>query len=362
MSGSVAPAFRPAPGETRAVVTGIGIAVPTAASPADLLAARSRLGAGQPRAGAGPDWFDPVSVLGQRGWKYLSPATRFLLGATARALAAARLEPGAYEDTQLAVAAGTNFAANPVLARFDAAVLAEGSDALSPAEAPNFSVNMPASHAAAKHGMRAFSLTLTNPVVAGLEALLALTRALGTGRAAAGLAGATEEMPDVPVRDDAGEGACALAVESEKGARERGAGALAEIAGGFCRFLPHPAETAASTQGSARLASALGDPLTALVTAAGRGAQGDPIPFIVCCDDPELAGRLTRYCTERCAAAGVTLTPVAGYLGGDGAFFSVSPLLQLAGLITEHGHGLVLGTAPHGNLAAVLLRPARPAA
>ena len=51
------------------------------------------------------------------------------------------------------------------------------------------------------------------------------------------------------------------------------------------------------------------------------------------------------------------------YLGAAGEFGTVSPLLQLAGLLTEFGGGLVVAADPLGPVAAVYVTPApdRPA-
>jgi 3-oxoacyl-[acyl-carrier-protein] synthase II len=333
------------PGGRRVAVTGIGLVSPVAGSPADLAAAS------RPRPRPGPDaqrpWFDPARYLGPRGWKYLSPATRYLLAAADSALAGSGLDTAARPAEQMAVVTGTNFAASPVVARFDRVVLTEGSQALSPAEAPNFSVNIPASELSVRYGMRGFNLTLTNPMVAGLEAILTLASAVRAGRVTAGLAGATEEPPE---DDAASGGACCFVLEARDGAPAR-----TELAGGFSRFLP-PGD--GKMPSAALLAAALGDPLRALVA----GHRDGPLPFAVCgAALPRAAGAdswLPGYCADVCASAGVSLDPRA-YPGHRGEDFTVSALLQLAGLAADHGHGLVVCASPHGHVAAVYLREGR---
>src|SRR5207248_717085 len=125
-------------------VTGIGLVCPGGASPTELLT--------NGRPDGGTDWFDPERYLGRRGFKYLTPATRYLLAAANLALEDASLEDWAgYPSETRAVVAGTNFAAVPVLDQLNRIIVDEGADALSPAQAPNFSVNIPASHVSLRH-------------------------------------------------------------------------------------------------------------------------------------------------------------------------------------------------------------------
>lgn len=340
------------------VVTGTGLVCPPAGS------ARELVGAPVAAGGGDDGWFDPVPDLGRHGWKYLSAATRFVLAAASRALADAGLptEPRALAaagDAGLpgataGVAIGTNFAAARPLARFDRTVLEEGAHALSPAEAPTFSVNIPASQVSLRYGLQAFNLSLTNPVVAGLEAMLTLAAAIRSGRAAAGIAGATEQLPDLPAAHPAAsEGACCFLLEPAARAHVRGARPAAELAGGFSRFLPggpeHPPPAEADSPAGGRWAAALGRPLTRLLT-----GNAGKLPVAVL-PGPFAAGPLLAYCTAVCELLGVELVGV-DYPGADGSLFTVSPLLAVAGLIEEHHRGLVICASGHGHVAALYLR------
>ena len=116
-------------------------------------------GAGRVRAeevGEGGSWFDPTEHLGPRGWRYLTPATRYVLAAAGLAMKDAGFDPAALPDNQVGVAIGTNFAAAPVVGRFDDVVAEETAAGISPAEAPAFSVNIPASQISMRHALRAF--------------------------------------------------------------------------------------------------------------------------------------------------------------------------------------------------------------
>lgn len=319
------------------VLTGTGLVCPEAAGVPQLLAAG-------PARGDEQGWFDPVPYLGARGWKYLSPATRYLLAAATLAVADAQLRPAELPDESMGVMVGTNLAANPVVSRLDRTVIAEGADLLSPAEAPNFSVNIPASHISMRYGMRAFNVSLTNPVVAGAESVIRLASAIRRGRAQAGIAGATEERPE---DGWASEGACCFVVERDEHAVTRGAGAdrRAALAGGFCRFVP-PSATATGWE------RAVGRPLRDLLTGPRRPA--DPLPYAGPAGCGEFGRQVDQYCRGVAERCGVTLQG-RRYLGDDGRYLTASPLLQVAGLVAELGRGLVVAASPHGHVAALRL-------
>jgi 3-oxoacyl-[acyl-carrier-protein] synthase II len=341
--------------EPRIVITGTGLVCPEASSVAQISAPSPPADNG---AAIDGDWFDPVPYLGRRGWKYFSPATRYLLAAASRALAESELPTGP-EAPPTGVAVGTNFAVDRPVAHFDRTIIDDDAEAISPAEAPGFSVNIPASQISLRYGMRAFNLTLTNPVVAGMEAMVVLAGAIRTGRAVAGVAGATEQAPDLPtVHPAASEGACCFVLERAADARARGAAPHAEVVGGFSRFIPprelcRPQPETPRTAPAGSVAAVVGRPLAALVA----GHQG-PLPLAVL-SGPVDATRWRRFCATACGHVGVPVVDT-DYLGGDGRHFTVSPLLAAAGLVGQHGCGLVVCTSPHGHVAALYLRRADP--
>lgn len=310
-------------------------------------------GAGWVRAaepGTDSGWFDPTEHLGPRGWRYLTPATRFVLAAAGLAMKDAGFDPAALPDDRVGVAIGTNFAAAPVVGRFDDVVAAESASGISPAEAPAFSVNIPASQISMRHGLRAFNLTLTDPMVAGLEAVLTLRAALRAGRAVAGIAGATEERPGpgaarVVGAPFAGEGAACLVLERAEDARDRAAPPGPELAGGCSVFVGHLADR------PERLAAAVERAVGPLLADAGE------LPYAPPAGSFPLRDRVDEACRQAAERAGVTLVPVE-LPGQTGSEFTVSPVLQLAGLAAGPGAGLLLAVGPHGHLAGVRLRPA----
>jgi len=324
------------------VVSGIGLVCEAATSVPELLAATNG-GARFDAADHRDNWFDPVAHLGTHGWKYFTPATRYLLAAAGLALADAGIDPSTRNPDTMGVIVGTNFAAHAVVAGMDQVVIDQGAHALSPAEAPNFSINIPASQISMRWAMRAFNLSLTNPTVAGMESLLMLAAALRRGRAQAGIAGAVEQYPGNDVHATASEGACCLTAELLPDVRRRDGVARAEVVGGFSRFLP--------TSSRDRSAD-LGRVFDTLVDAARPG----PLPYVSLSGTSTSTEQLDTLCAERLSQAGTTLDRHE-YLAIGGEQFTVSALLQVAGVIAEHGAGLVVATSPHGHIAAVLLRP-----
>ena len=324
-----------------ALVSGVGLVVPGAESPAELV----RAGDAARTGGRAPaeDWFDPVRYLGRRGWKYLSTPTRYLLAATGGALGPAESAGAPAAPDRAAICLGSNHAVSAMHAAMDATLRAEGVRGLSPAELPGFSVNTPASWLSIVRERRGFSVTLTDPLVAGLQALLLAAQAIRAGQVDDVLAGATEETP-APGRA-AGPvtgGACVLALRAVTPA---GAPALAEVCAGVSRFLPRRA----------------GGPDPAALAAAGAAVArlappGTDLPYAFC--GPEGTAPVDAAIRAALSERGVTVLD-RRYPGADGSAGTVSPLLQFAGLLHEHGGGLVVAAAAEGHLAAVPTRPAR---
>jgi hypothetical protein len=324
---------------TAAFLSGVGLVVPGAGSPAELVSA--------PGLAPADGWFDPVRHLGRRGWKYLSGPTRYLLAAASQALgpAGAVGEPRPAPD-RAAICLGSNHAVSAMHAAMDATLRAEGVRGLSPAELPGFSVNTPASWLSIVRERRGFSVTLTDPLVAGLQALLLAVQAIRAGRVDDVLAGATEEAPPAGRTEAAVTGgACVLALRAlwEPGSQ----GGLTEVCAGVSRFLPprsggpDPAAVAAAAAAVARLVP-----------------PGADLPYAFC--GPVATGGVDAAVRAALAERGVRVL-AARYPGADGGAASVSPLLQLAGLLHEHGGGLVVAAAAEGHLAAVPAWPYDPA-
>ncbi|MEU3465614.1 beta-ketoacyl synthase N-terminal-like domain-containing protein [Streptomyces sp. NPDC006733] len=314
-------------------VTGMGLLAPGVRGPGDLT------GSGAPHpAEADQDWFDPVPYLGRRGWKYLTPATRYLLAAANEATGRRQGDgpPPGHDADRFGVCAGTHHSITALHARLDRSVREEGTAGLSPAELPGFSVNMPASQLAISLACRAFSVTLTNPVVGGLDAVLFAMSALRRGRADRVLATATEDA-------DASAGTLggAAALLLDRGADP----AAAELTGGTSRFVPRSAGG--------------GWEHGALTAAVGRVAAPhttDQVVRYAFCGSAETAP-VDEAVQEAFAACGVPVKPTA-YTGSDARFGTVSALFQLIGLLHEPGPGLVVAVADDGHLAAVTVRGA----
>lgn len=176
--------------------------------------------------------FDYRTELGPRGYKYLPPAAQYLLAAVKRAVAASGDGLTPVPPEARAAAVGTNCAASALHAEMDRTIIDAGADALSPATAPYFSINLFGSRLATEHGLKGFNLTLTTPRAAGLEAVQAGCRSAARGRAHWLVAGATEERvdPKEPGADRAEAGAVALVLEPAAALAARGGRALGRCA------------------------------------------------------------------------------------------------------------------------------------
>ncbi|MEV5974981.1 beta-ketoacyl synthase N-terminal-like domain-containing protein [Streptomyces sp. NPDC051921] len=341
------------------VVTGVGLVTPWP-DPA------RRLGPGRPEPAA--DWFDATAELGPRGHKYLPPGARYLLAAGRRALRAAGVDavgvdaagPDAAGDrTAAAVAAdrrgmvlGTNSALAPLFREMDRTVVEQGAERLSPATAPYFAINVLAGRLASEQALRGFGLTLTTPAVAGLEAVLAGTRALAADRADLVLVTAAEDrLPrGEPGARYGEEGAVALVLEPRGRAERRGASVLGRCAVTTAYVPPSAAHDAPGGELEQRLVELLHTlcpdwsrrplPVHAVLDASGRGRAAARV-----LDGP--AGAPGRV---RTVAAG------AGCL---------SPLLRGAALLAAGapaadagGAHLVVSVTATGHLAAARVEAA----
>jgi len=277
------------------------------------------------RASPPPDWFDYRRELGQRGYKYVPEAYRYLLAAARRALAEAGYpQPDAApEDGGLVV--GTNSAVARLHADMDRTVVAGSAADLSPATAPYFSINLGGGRLATEYAIKGYHATLTTPRVAGLEAIAVAARALALERARWMLVGATEERLD--------------GAEPAAGLSESGAVAL----------VAHP--DAAAPPGSARCRvhlrylppdSPVGPVLAAVLAAAD--AHGDR-PVVAVLDGSPLGTAIAAELPGR-----ARVVPA-----GAGC---LEPLMQVAALLVDAAEPTVVVTAAaEGNLAVALVCP-----
>ena len=199
--------------DTDTVVTGAAVTTPWGDDPTA-------------RIGAWPaDWFDVRAQLAPRGYKYLPPACQYLLAAAKRAVDWADLPLPAVER---GVVVGTNRGCARLHADMDHTVITGSADELSPAFAPFFAINVLASRASIEYDCKAFNVTVTSPMVAGLESVQVGARALAAGRATAVLVGATEAEPDEIVGLPPEAGAAVLLLETRESAARRGANVLGD--------------------------------------------------------------------------------------------------------------------------------------
>ncbi|MEV6962268.1 beta-ketoacyl synthase N-terminal-like domain-containing protein [Streptomyces sp. NPDC051207] len=298
-----------------------------------------------PTAADAPHWFDPAAHLGRRGWKYLSPATRYLLAAGNQALGRRHDDPplSGPDADRFGVVTGTQYAITRVHRRMDTVLTTEGVHGISPAEVPGFSMNTPGSQLAISAGARAFSVTLTNPVTAGLEAVQFALTALRTGRADRVVAAATDQAPL-----DRGAGgeydAAAAVVLSAASAAADGPRPLAAVTGGLSRFLPPGPDgapgPAALTASAARIAALArtADPVRLVV-----GAPAAAAPLALAVGDAV---------AKALAGTGVAVRDAAGDVR-ESRHCAVSGLLDLIGTARAGGPALVISASETGHLTAI---------
>lgn len=310
-------------------VRGVGIVLPGLCGRAEIAAAD--LAAYAPPAGA---WFDPEPFIGRRGHKYFTEAARLASAAIGLALADGGLDPHAASGDGLGIALGTNFAGHRVLAEIERATLEEGVAGLSPLTAPLFSINLSACLAGIRSRAAAFNVTLVDPAVAGLAAIVFARRALLAGYADRVLAGACEDEPAAPVanaRDPSRSGACVLALEPAG----PGEGGIVAAVGG--RLTP---------AGRARLAARL--------AAAARGLRAADVAISATALDPDAREDLAALLADAVRAGGASPSRLASSTdaGGLGA---VSPLVPLAQCAARGRNAVVAGASPYGAVHAIVL-------
>ncbi|GAA4548826.1 hypothetical protein [Amycolatopsis samaneae] len=307
------------------VVTGIGVVGAWGDSPAG-----GRAAVALPDTPAEPGWFDTAARLGRRGFKYLPPACRYLLAAGRAAVADADGLAWVAPERR-AGAIGTNTAVRASLAEADAAVTEGRVADLGPAAAPFFAVSAVGTRLSIEHGLKGFTLTLTSPVIAGIEALHLGRRAMTAHGCAALLVAATEDVPGAR----AGQGAAVLVLEDRAGTGCRGAPA----AYGSCRsrVLFLPPRLLAMAEGRARAVRLVGRALAEL-----DRERAFPIHQVV--DGSPVAAVIAEAVGDTAA-----VTPRSGAL---------APMLVVAGLLAGGRPGVVVAGTGEGTVALVRVCPA----
>lgn len=275
----------------RVVVTGAGVLSPLADSPAALHTAfaegRRALKpielfpteglrfqqAGEIRP------FDPQAYLGDRNLRPVDRTSRLLLVAAQAALESSGWTPEMRSEREVGLVLGTTFCSIKTIAEFDRRNLKLGPSYASPLDFANSVINAAAGQAAIWHNLRGVNSTVAGGEAAGLLAIAQAADLIATGRADALLAGGVEELcfesflgyqragrhcgtnggDGRPVPFDASrdgfaqsEGAALLMLESEEGARARGARILGEVLGHASAFDPSAGEGSEAAETVAR--------------------------------------------------------------------------------------------------------------
>ncbi|MEU7471483.1 beta-ketoacyl synthase N-terminal-like domain-containing protein [Streptomyces sp. NPDC044984] len=211
-----------------AVVSGVGVVLPRAASAAELMA-------------PGPVDSPPVEpgdLIGKKGLRYKDRATQLAYCAADAALRDAGLtnEDGLRVPARsVAVVASSNYGNLDTIVRAMDTITRETVAAGSPMDLPNASSNVVASSVAIRFGLRGPNLMLCNGATSGLDAVRWALTLLEGNRASQVLVLGVE--PDnQAVRDFLGgartiDGAAALVIEDDSSAAERGVSLLATLGG-----------------------------------------------------------------------------------------------------------------------------------
>ncbi|WP_069171825.1 beta-ketoacyl synthase N-terminal-like domain-containing protein [Streptomyces griseus] len=294
-----------------------------------------------------PAWFDPAAHLGRRGWKYFGPATRYLLAAGHQALGRRHDDPPLDGDPslRLGVVTGTQYAIARAHRRMDDTLRTEGVRGISPAEVPAFSMSTPGSQLAISTGARAFSVTLTNPVTAGLEAVHFALTALRTGRADRVVAAATDQAPEGDEGHGLLDGAAAVVLSTPDAAGPDDA--LAEITGGLSRFLPR----GPGGRRDPEAVAAAG----ARVAALAAGAHGVRLVVSAPAGAAPLAAAVLDAVAAATAGAGGSLRGSGGRIT-EARHCTVSGMLELTALARAGGTALLVSLSDSGHLTAIALR------
>ncbi|MFD9793778.1 beta-ketoacyl synthase N-terminal-like domain-containing protein [Streptomyces sp. NPDC059070] len=217
------------PSTREVVVTGIGLALPGAATYGDLLG---------PLPGAGG--FDPASALGGRELRHKDRASRLALRAAGSALHNAGLtDPygdGAFMGVadSTAVVVSTNLGnADSICAATDT-IAAQGVRGLSPLGLPQTSSNVITGWVAIRYRLRGPNLTLCNGVTSGLDALAWARNLIVAGRAETAVVVGVEPANAVTAKllgEQSTDAAVAIVLEPAHAAASRGARPRATLTG-----------------------------------------------------------------------------------------------------------------------------------
>ena len=295
------------------------------------------------------DWFDVTQFLGKRGHKYYTEATRLLLSAVTIALKDAGLDqnnnPEAfYDENERGVFVGTNFAVHQLLEDFDQTLLATSSDAISPMQAPNFSLNVAASYISINRRYGAFNISLTSPMVAGLEAVSLAAQAIRNGRAKMVIAAATESQATRAARellaiDNTATGACALILEDYESAIQRGAPIYAHLGEHFGRFV---------TPNNNQCLNHVTESFKHFIE---QQTQNYPLShtYTQLCSKDLFSQTINEVLQSQLSS--LNHQQVQNVFASEGQHLTVSPMFMLAQM-AHKGAGLVIANSPYGHLWA----------
>lgn len=186
---------------------------------------------------------DFAELIGSRGLKYLTEATKLSLAASIMAKKHAGL--GDIPAERGGVTLATNLASISHVTEFDLTALQEGVNNVSPMQGPNLLLNAPASRLGIHHKLSGYNTTITSGRVGGLDALEFAYHSIVKGEVDVCIVGGVEEKSQYYLdwfkqaglvtdanQEQINQGAGVLILESRGHAEARGA----QIYGEICDF------------------------------------------------------------------------------------------------------------------------------
>ncbi|MFF0445690.1 beta-ketoacyl synthase N-terminal-like domain-containing protein [Streptomyces sp. NPDC004609] len=340
------------------LVTGVGVVTPGGDAP----------GGGEP-APSGEPWFDHRARLGPRGYKYLPAAAQYALAAVRGAVADGG-RPGRVAAERRGLVLATNGGLAKVFDAMDATIVERGAEAISPALAPYFAVNVLGNRLAAELELKGFALTVTAERTAALDALSVGARALANGRCGSLVLAATEDA--LPGGRAGEQGAVALTLEpgarasgepGDPGAPDEPGEPGAPRQHGESGHHGDAEGPRARAQAVVRARSVFVPP-GALETRRGRARADALLAGLL----EGLGGPLTvRAQLDASAVSGAVRSAVSAVHGGvpepaagERHTGCLRPAVELARAVTEHGgDSLVVTATGAGHIALVHVTPHR---
>lgn len=289
-------------------------------------------------------WFDPKTDLSGRGFKYFNAATCYLIAAIRQFDATIEDENTTQAAIRKGIIIGSNSCTRLELNEMDQAILEQGYNGIHPMRAPSFCANVGTGTVSIKQQAKAFNITLTNPLTAGLESIILGKYALLDGRASYAITGAMEDDSEYTLGPQQYHvqttgGAWSLGLESDDHKNTP----LACIGETLNRFIP---DLPFSPEETALLIQSLEQDLAPFLS----GLQKPEISVVMLMDPHSqlILGLLKNVFSRFQIKESRIGIPVK-----DTKYNTLHPLAQLSWLALNTARGICIAISPLGHLTAV---------